>query len=70
MKIAGKELVLHHTYFASFIYNLLQYPLLAQHPLLVKYTKIMGCTSVQSISDSRQVDLPALPVQYLLQGEG
>jgi len=48
MKWVG-ELGSHHTYLAAFIPNLLHYPMLAQHPLLVKYTKLMGCTSVVTI---------------------
>jgi len=32
---------------SAFIPNLLHYPMLAQHPLLVKYTKLMACTSVE-----------------------
>lgn len=38
---------IHHTYFTASRPNLLPYSMLAQHPLLIKYTKLMGCAFVK-----------------------
>jgi len=44
------ELGSHHTHFATSIPNFLHCPMLAQHSLLVKHTKLMGRTPVSSLS--------------------
>ena len=43
----GSELGSHRTYFASFVPNLLHNSMFGQHPLLEKYTKLTGRTSVR-----------------------